>query len=310
MDCYLCRFIAILYIRGVFGTPFWTDLLPTEHLLSKMPCTRLNSNQSIAGQLVGNEDICLITKDALEVIIRENADTQRKLLEVHHSMAQSLELIAVNVAAMSTSVVSSSESLNQKLDSLTETIKRSNATLSISSTSNFEDILKQRKQFTEKIARHELLSRYYDELLNESTPFVRKEFRTKINKNASDVDLRYRRQQTIDNVKVEIAIMQGRLIEFAEKKRKIEERIENNLKLNEDMRDEIAERTSKEDRTAKEEYERDKLSLMKKTDDEEKRTIHEFLLSFQGEDREIADSPTPKNFRGQNYKNRRKQRGK
>ena len=109
---------------------------------------KLNSSQSIAEQLGGTEDICLITKDILEEIIHENASFQRKQLEISNDVANSM--IAETMVDISNNI-------------LTETIKQNNASFT-SSTS-----------FTKKIVRHE-----NDELLNEPTPFARKEFRTKV----------------------------------------------------------------------------------------------------------------------------------
>ena len=127
------------------------------------------------------------------------------------------------------------------------------------------------------IARHEALSEYYSEQLE--VPFVRKE---------SETDLRHRRKQAIDNVNCEIAIMQDRLIEFGEQQKKLDERIEKFLQQNEDSRADISEQVKNIDLKAKEDYTRDKLSLIKKTDEEEKKIITEFLLSFQGDERDSS----------------------
>ena len=146
-----------------------------------MPSTRLNPSQSIAEQLLSREDLCLITKEALDVLVRENADTRREQMEIQRSIAQSLEIISRTMAESNVQSSSKSATLCQKLDDLTEVIKQSNASLSNTST-NVDQFLKQRKHITEKIARHQLLSAYYDELLNEQSPFVRREFRTKVQK--------------------------------------------------------------------------------------------------------------------------------
>ena len=157
--------------------------------------------------------------------------------------------------------------LSVKLDSLIEAVKHSNTVTA--APSDVEEHLKQRKSLTERIVRNEFVTAYYDELLQEDRPFVRKEFRTKVHKNASDTDLRDRRQQTIDNVKWEIKIMQDRMVEFRDKKQKLDEKIEEFLKQNESSRVDVAERMQRMDTKTKEGYERDKLSLMKKTDAEE-----------------------------------------
>ena len=268
---------------------------------------KLNSSQSIAEQLGGTEDICLITKDILEEIIHENASSQRKQLEISNDVAKSMSMIAAAMVDISTHLTVSSKAVCDKMDILTETIKQNNASFTsfTSSPTNVEDQLKQHKSLTEKIVRHEILAKYYDELLNEPTPFARKEFRTKVNKNASEIDLRHRRQQTIDNVKTEIKIMEERAADFSEKRKKISEKIEQYLQRNEDSRAEITEKIASEERKAKDDYEREKLSLIKRTDDDEKRTIFEYLLSFQGEE-SYDNRDNQKNYRGRSYKGRRR----
>ena len=136
------------------------------------------------------------------------------------------------------------------------------------------------------MVRHESLSQYYDELINEKRPFARKALRTKVNQNASDIDLRHRRQQTIDNVKREILIMQDRLVDFNNKKRILEEKIEIFLQSNEDARSQITDKIFEDDREAKVSYEK-KLSMLRKTDQKEKGAVTDYLLKFKG------DTPEP-----------------
>lgn len=113
----------------------------------------------------------------------------------------------------------------------------------------------------------------------------------------------------MDNVKCETAIMQDRLVELNENKHKLDEKIEKFLKQNEDSREEISEQVNKMDVKTKEDYVRDKLSLIKKTDEEDKRTNTEFLLSFLGEERDSSAHRDPKNLRGRK-KSRPPWRGK
>ena len=76
--------------------------------------------------------------------------------------------------------------------------------------------------------------------------------------------------------------MQDRLIEFGDKKRELEEKIESFLQKNEDQRTNIAERLVNDDQKAKKDYQR-KISLMRNTDSQEKKTLDDYLLKFQGE---------------------------
>ena len=140
------------------------------------------------------------------------------------------------------------------------------------------------------MVRHELLSNYYDELLNEEKPFARKSLRTKVNANASEIELRHRQHQTIDNVKREIKIMQDRMVDFQKRKQTLEEKIQHFLQENENSRDSINARITNEDRDANSNYEK-KLALMKKTDHSEKTNLSNYLLKFQGDAANTSSSP-------------------
>lgn len=242
--------------------------------------TRQNPSRSTS-----TEDICLITKDSLDMIVRENAEFRKLHLESTRNIAQSLEKIADSLACTSNQVVSNSANLCQKLDGLIAMIKQNNTSLP-PPPNGIDSVLKHRKTLVEKMVRHESLSKYYDELINEKRPFARKALRTKVNQNASEIDLRHRRKQTIDNVKREIMIMQDRLVDFANKKRILEEKIETFLQSNESARSQITDKICKDDREASVSYEK-KISMMRKTDLEEKGNVTDYLLKFQG------DNPKP-----------------
>lgn len=264
-----------------------------------MPVTR---STAYSEPTPSEEEVVYISRDALESLIREVADSRQRQVDSNERIAHSLEKIASTMAEMSANVVTSSTALSEKLDGVIEALKQNNNT-STPTSLNVEDFLKQRKTLTERIARNESVTAYYNELLGEEKPFVRKEFRMKVHKNASETDIRNRRQQTIDNVKWEIKIMQDRLSEFKDKKLKLDERIEEFIKTHESSRHEISERVQKMETKTREEYERDKLSLMKKTDAEEKRVLTEYLLTFQGEESKTRSGKS-KNFKG-NSANRR-----
>ena len=242
--------------------------------------TRQNPSRSTS-----TDEICLITKDSLDGIFCEIAESRRLHLETMSNIALSLEKIANSLACTENNVLSNSANLCQKLDGLINVIKQSNESQT-TPPNKIDDVLKHRKTLVEKIVRHEMLSEYYEELINEETPFARKALRTKVNQNSSEIDLRHRRQQTIDNVNREILIMQDRLVEFNKKKKILEEKIENFLKSNEGARSFISEQISEDDREARISYGK-KLSIMKRTDQKEKGTITNYLLKMQG------DSPKP-----------------
>ena len=237
-------------------------------------------------------DICLITKETLEFIIRENAEIRNLHLESLRKMEQSLERISNSMISMNENAPSSANLLCQKLDCLIEAISQNNsAVVGIPPPPcRIDDTLKHRKTLVEKMVRHELLSKYYDELINEEKPFARKALRTKVNSNASEIDLRHRRQQTIDNVKREILIMQDRLVEFGKKKQELEEKVENFLHRNEDSRMDITTKISKGDQELRSNYEK-KICIMQKTDEVEKKSLTDYLLKFQGANSKISDRP-------------------
>ena len=105
-------------------------------------------------------------------------------------------------------------------------------------------------------------------------------------------------------MKVEIAIMQDRLVEFNARKDNLNQKIENFLQKNEDSRLDITEQITRMDNLAIEDYAK-KISWMKKTDAEEKRTLNEFLLAFQGKERDSSgDRRSPMNSRRGRYNQR------
>ena len=232
-------------------------------------------------------DLCLITRDLLDDILRENADIRGLQLESLRNIEKSLERISKSVTSVH--APNSADVLCEKLDGLIEAITRSNTTATPPPPHSIDETLKHRKTLVEKMVRHELLSKYYDELLNEEKPFARKAFRTKVNANASDIELRHRQSQTIDNVKREITIMQDRMVEFHKRKQALEEKIQYFLQENEDSRTAITTKVANEDREANSHYEK-KLDVMKKTDQVEKRTLTNYLLKFQGDNQKTSNS--------------------
>ena len=273
-----------IYLLVPFGTVLDDFIANFYTLTFKMPVgTRLNPRRSMS-----EEDICQVTNFSPEALIRENADIQRMQLDCLRNMAQSLEKIAQSMTDRSSQDPWNSANICQKIDGLVRAIQLSNAALT-PSLNDIDGVLKHRKTLVEKIARHELLSEYYDELLNEEKPFVRKALRTKVNQNASEIDLRHRCQQTVNSLKIEIKIMQDCLIEFGDKKRELEEKIESFLQKIEDQHMNIAERLTNDDQKAKKDYQR-KISLMRNTDSQEKKTLANYLLKFQGEKSDNSNS--------------------
>ena len=80
-------------------------------------------------------------------------------------------------------------------------------------------------------------------------------------------------------------------------------------KNHESSRDEISARVQKMETKTRKEYERDKLSLLKKTDAEEKRVLTEYLLTFQGEELKTRSGKSKNSTKGDSAKRRPPWRG-
>ena len=277
-----------------------------------MPRSRIVETSKALAELVGgNEDcLCIITEDALENILQENAnihhklhDVQKSISESNVSISRSLDMLVKTASHIHTKSQEHSDALLNKLDGLIETVK-SKPTLTASTPEiNIESQLKYRKDLTSKIIRADRLSAYYEEQLSETPAFVRHEFRTKVNKNATESSLVHRRKQTTDNVTVEINIMRDNIKNWTEKKQKIEEKLEEFLAQNEDQRTELSDKIIKQETQCKDEFEKGFIKI-KKTDEEEKFELSDYLIETD-EDKDASS----KNFRGRGS-NRGRRRGR
>ena len=314
--------IAPIYLQAPLCRTILDELiLPHKPTAFKMPRTKIvETSKSIAEYFDSAEDtFCVITKDALEGIIQQNADIQQKnqqknldiqqkyldmqqksmdihqsIKESNESISRSLDLLARTVTSTHTQHQTQSNTLHKKLDDLTEAIK-SRPTLTASAPEiNLDSQFKYRKDLSNKIVRAESLSTYYEELLNEDSPFVRSEFRTKVNKNATESCLEHRRKQTMDNVNVEINIMRDNVKIWSERKRLIDEKLEKFISQNEDQRSVLNEKMTKQDKQCIDEFEKG-FAKMKNTDAEEKNTITEFLLKTESSN---EDAEFSRNYRG------------
>ena len=199
--------------------------------------------------------------------------------------------------------IESRKELNDRLDVLIETISTNNS-LSQQEEFDIESELKKRKDATEKITRNQEISKYYGELLNEPEPFVRPEFRTRVNKTTAERELVHRRQQAVERVQTEIKVMEDRVVEWAEKKNQIDQRIEEFLTANEEKRTDVERQMETQTRSIKENFERTSLVRLKKTDDEEKLKSFEYLVK-------IADNSNDSlNYRGQSSRARQRRGGR
>ena len=272
--------------------------------------TRLDSSaqiETLIEELKNSEGYCIVPNKVLEVLVTENANLHTKTSELNERVTTSIERITQSIETLNrlfetstTQQASHATELIHRLDSLIEKVSINN-TLSTSTTevSDMEAELKKRKETLEKLTRNEELSKYYEKLLAEPQPFVRREFRTHVNRNTMERELVHRRQQAIDRVKVEINVMQDRVAEYTEKKNVIDQRIADYLVANEDEKTDMEEKMETQSRTIKESFERNTLMKMRKSDDDEKMTTFEYLVK-------ISDNSNSLNYRGRSSRERRR----
>ena len=89
--------------------------------------------------------------------------------------------------------------------------------------------------------------------------------------------------------------MRDNVQNWTERKRKIDEKLEEFLTLNEDQRPELSEKMAKQDTQCSDEFDKG-FAKMKRTDDEEKLSLTELLLKT---DDNKEDADTSNNYRGQ-----------
>ena len=212
-------------------------------------------------------------------------------------VAGAMEKMNEHFEASNTKLTNSNNELIQRLDLLIDKVSVNNQPSSTQDVTSIETELRKRKVAMEKIIRNEEISNYYTSLINESQPFVRREYRTHVNKTTTERELVHRRQQSIDKVNTEIKVMQDRVVEFNEKKVAIDQKIEEYLSSHEDARADTEARIASQERTLRETFQRNSLTKMKESDEQEKMNSFEYLLKY-------TDSRDSLNYRGNNSRPR------
>ena len=121
-----------------------------------MPVGTRQNPRSTEEQSTNTDELCLITRDVLENILRENAEIRKLQLESLRNIEKSLEQISQSVT--SSHAFNSADMLCLKLDGLIEAITRNNTTVTPPPSPDIDETLKHRKTLVEKMVRHELLS--------------------------------------------------------------------------------------------------------------------------------------------------------
>ena len=239
------------------------------------PINRLN----ITGHMDNNNDaLVIITRESLNLLLRENSSLQQKMLEINQNVERTLERLAVVMETTSQQATRHNSTLNKKLDTLINIVSKNTIKPDI----NIDAILEERTKVLKQKCRSEKLSGYYEELLNEDSPFVRKEFRTRVNENTPEYELKHRRQHSINKVKTEILILEDRVTRCTEKQKQLDSNIREYLETEVDQRkrERIQSRVEKEESQIHEDYINHQMAFFKRFDSNEKETIPDFLTKI------------------------------
>ena len=269
-----------------------------------MPLTRLESAgqvDTLLEDLKNSSGFCIIHKETLELILRDNITLHTATHQLNVRMTESIEKLNTLYATNAIEQSAARNDLNERLDTLIEKISTNNL-LPSQEQFDLDSQLKKRKEAIEKLTRNQELSKYYEELLNEPESYVRPEFRTRVNTTTTERELVHRRQQAIERVRTEIKVMEDRVADWTEKKNYIDHVIEEFLKGNEDQRTEVEQKLATQSRVIKETFDRTTMAKLKKTDDDEKMKSFEYLIKTTDND--------SLNYRGQSSRSRRRGRSR
>ena len=239
------------------------------------------------------------------------------------ALTRSVERVADRIETiLSPEIASSSETTQEALTGLTDAVNRIENTLKTIDTTivtksftpdpvipteeefDIGAAIRRRNLLSEKIIRLELISNYYEELLNEATPFVQPKYRTKVPKNAPERDLKHRRQQTISNVNTEIVIMRDRVDDWNKQCAVLDSEIDNYCNSCPNEREAISDKIQNHQTKYRASYNATILK-MREEDERNKNETFDYLLNVVDE-----DPLQSKNDRGRthNQRNRTHQR--
>ncbi len=251
-----------------------------------MPITRSeHSSQmdNIIEELKNSENICIIPKDVISLILQDNIQLHKVTARLNERATEAIEKLTEILSRTANEQSTHKSDLNERLDRLIERVSTNNSFVQPSEPNDVDSMLKKRREAVEKLTRNEELSKYYEQLINEPEPFVRREFRTRVNQTTTERELVHRRQQAIEKVQTEIKIMRDRIEEYTEKKHRIETSIQEYIASNEEKRGDIENKMSAQSRMTKEKFNRTTLRKLKQTDDQEKMNCQEYLITVAEE---------------------------
>ncbi len=261
-------------------------------------------SQSVLENLEFSDAVCVITRESMDLLLNNNASLQQQTLELNKQTAKlntnlvkTLDRLTGIMQSMADQSETSNANLGSKLDQLIEAVSKNN--VKATAATDMDDLFNNRKQVIEQKVRNEKLSNYYQELLNEDPPFVRREFRTHVSKTTPERELEQRRKQAKNTVEIEISIMQDRVTTCIEKQRKLDENIRKHLQeMDAGEAETLTEQMTSQEQKITDDYEKTKMSFFKKFDEDDKGNVTEYLVKFS----EDKDRYSSKNSRGQNHR--------
>ena len=261
----------------------------TEMLATKLDNLNMNITQ-LTEQLATSSEQLDTNITALTKGVERVADRIETILtpEITSSSEQTTEALT-----RLTGAIDRVENVLKTIDA-TVTTKTFAADLETPTEEEFsiEAAVRRRNVLSEKKIRSETLSNYYEELLNESTPYAQPKFRTKVPKNAPERDLKHRRQQTINNVKTDIEIMKDRVQDWNQQSAELDKQIENYCSSHPNERDVVLAKIQEHETKYRESY-LTNFQKMRDDDDKNKNDTFDFLLNVVDE-----ETDPPKNERG------------
>ena len=270
--------------------------------------------------------ICIVPKECLEAVLDDNLKIQANQAVITEKLSDSMialtqmiytqqESVTSNIAATNTNIATMNSNItavNTNLATMNGNIMEVNTNLATMnghlekiveilnrrgeiqttpmSAIDIEDIIRRRNILVEKVVRSELLSEFYEELINEASPYAPPKFRTKVQKNTPERDLRHRRTQTVNTVRTEIALMQDRITDWKNQITERDTEVEEYLTSNEPKRREIVARVQGFQPKYREQFARTNLTKLKDEYEKDKRDNYEFLVSVVDDDDEDHDN--------------------
>ena len=177
----------------------------------------IRKSQQTTQDLIAEESFCITTKDVLSSLITENSkyfdmveELQQKTLDTFSNLTQKTTELNKNILDNSTIIIEAINNMNRNTNSNVPRNDNNLNTLPRATEefdANVQVELQKRKRLHYQIYRAQLLSNYYQSLLNHENLFVPAKFRAKVNTTAPEYEKEIRRKQSIDTMKREIDIL-------------------------------------------------------------------------------------------------------